>query len=86
MPIEARLLEIIRCPVTKLQVSTVSPELLLKINTAIKAGAVHYADGSLVEEELEEALLTENGGTIYRVDANIPIMLEEKSIAMQEIE
>ena len=86
MPVDPKLLEIIRCPVTKNQVSVVKPELLEKINLKIRAGEACYADGSVVDSELEEGLITSTGTTIYRVDSSIPIMLEEKSIPISEIE
>ena len=86
MPVDSKLLEILRCPVTKQPLSVLAEEKIAQINEQISAGQVQYADGSNVEKELEEALITENGRFIYRVDNDIPIMLQDFSIPMSEIE
>ena len=86
MPVDSKLLEILRCPVTKQPLSVLAEERIAQINEQVSAGQVRYADGSNVEKELEEALITENGRVIYRVDDDIPIMLQDLSIPMSEIE
>lgn len=86
MPVDSKLLEILRCPVTKQPLSIIAAEKLTQINKQVSAGQVRYADGSNVEKELEEALITENGRFVYRVDDDIPIMLQDLSIPMSEIE
>ncbi len=86
MPVDSKLLEILRCPVTKQPLSIVDAEKLAHINEQVSAGLVQYADGSKVEKRLEEALITENGSFAYRIDEDIPIMLQNLSIPMSEIE
>ncbi len=86
MPVDSKLLEILRCPVTKQPLSIVAAKYLTEINKQVSAGQVQYADGSKVEKVLEEALITENGRFIYRVDEDIPIMLQDLSIPVSEIE
>lgn len=86
MSINTNLLEILRCPTTKQPLSILSKEQLGTINQAISAGNVHYADGSVVDRELDDGLITNNGNWIYRVDAGIPIMLQAQSIAASEVE
>ena len=86
MPIDQKLLEILRCPVTKQQVFPITIEQLAKINQAIAVGLIVYADDNLVETPLTEGLLTENGSRIYRIDENIPVMLEDESILTDQIE
>ncbi len=86
MPIDSKLLEILRCPVTKQPLSMLTNEQLNMINSKIDAGTVHYADGSKVESKLEEGLITDNGTLVYRIDSDIPIMLQDQSIPMIEVE
>ncbi len=86
MPINSKLLEILRCPVTKQPLSLLSDKQLDNINQQIPSGSVHYADGSVVEQKLEEGLITDNGNHVYRIDDDIPIMLQNRSIPMTEIE
>ncbi len=85
MPVDAKLLEILRCPVTKQHVRPMSAAELGRLNDRIAAGSVVHVDGSPVEQPLEDALVTENGNTVYKVEDDIPIMLEELSIAMDTL-
>lgn len=85
MPIDRKLLEILRCPVTKQPVLPLSRDKLDKLNALIANGEVHYVDGSKVDHPLQEGLITENGRTVYRVDDSIPVMLEDQSIATEQL-
>jgi len=80
MPIDKNLLEILCCPVTKVPVKVLPKPKLNALNERIAAGEVKRVSGETVEAPLEEALITENGTTIYRVDDGIPVMLEEEGI------
>ncbi len=76
-----KLLAILCCPATKVPVKLLPRARLEMLNGYIREGEVTYVDGSLVKETLSEALITENETTIYRVDDDIPVMLEERGIA-----
>ena len=85
MPIDSKLLEILRCPVTKQQVYVMSEEQLTAINDEISLGNVLQADGSTIETSIREGLITENKNRVYRVEKNIPIMLEDESILTNQL-
>ena len=85
MSIDKRLLEILVCPVTKVPVRPLSNDELGVLNREVGQGAVCYVDGSNVEEPLEEALITSDGKTVYRVDGGIPVMLEEQGIPAAQV-
>ncbi len=85
MPIDSKLLEIIRCPVTKVDLSLLDDEQLSNLNAQISAGGVQYADGSPVDRELGEGLITSTGTRVYRIDSGIPVLLEECSIPLQSV-
>ena len=80
MAVDRKLLEILCCPVTRVPVERLSPAGLRAVNGAIREGGVRFADGSPVETEFDEALITASGTTIYPVEDGIPIMLEDRSI------
>lgn len=84
MAIDRKLLEILRCPVTKLPLSILAPDKLKKLNDAIANGEVHYVDGAKVDKALQAALITDNGRTIYRIDDDIPVMLEDQGIGTEQ--
>jgi uncharacterized protein YbaR (Trm112 family) len=80
MGIDKKLLEILCCPVTKVPVKVLPRAKLKLVNDLIREGEVRYVDGSPVRETLADALITENDTTIYRIDDDIPVMLEDKGI------
>ncbi len=85
MAVDRKLLEILCCPVTKVPVEPLARERLDRLNEAVKQGKVRYVDGRPVEEPLEEALITQNGKTVYRVQSGIPVMLQEEGIAADQV-
>ena len=86
MPIDPKLLDILCCPISKQPVFPLSEEKLATVNAAIAAGQVTQADETVVETPLSEGLITKNKQRIYRIDEGIPVMLEEESIAVDQIE
>lgn len=81
MPIDRKLLDILCCPATGVPLEPLRRDSLSSLNALIASGELRYVNGDQVEAPLQEALITENGERIYRVDSGIPIMLEERGIA-----
>lgn len=86
MAVDRKLLEILCCPVTRVPVERLPAAKLRLVNEAIRGGRVKQADGSPVETELSEALITSTGTTIYPVEDGIPLMLEDRSIAAFQVD
>ena len=85
MSVDKHLLEILVCPVTKTPVKVLAKDKLAILNREVENGQVTYVDGSAVEEPLDEALITEDGRTLYRVSDGIPVMLEEQGISAKQV-
>ena len=85
MPIQNDLLEILCDPVTKTPVQLLTPDQLIALNAAIAAKTVNNVEGNIVEEALQEGLITTDGKTIFRIDNDIPIMLAEQAIAAEQV-
>jgi uncharacterized protein YbaR (Trm112 family) len=83
--VDKSLLEILCCPVTKIPVKMLGTEKLAELNKRIGVGEVRYVDGTHVDSALAEALITENGTTIYPIDDGIPVMLEENGITTAQM-
>lgn len=79
-PVPQELLDILACPLTKVGVRMLSHEAVLRLNDAISFGLILYRDGTVVEIPLEEALITVDDETVYRVDDSIPEMLIDRGI------
>lgn len=80
MPISEQLLEILRCPATKAPLRPLTESEISDLNARIAKDEVNYQDGNLVDQPLEEGLITEDGATVYRIDESIPVMLIEMGI------
>ena len=86
MPIDRQLLEILCCPVSKQGLRTLDADQLEQINHQIMAGAGNNAGNDKVTVALSEGLITQNRQRIYRIDDNIPVMLESESIPADQFE
>ena len=85
MSVDKHLLEILVCPVTKTPVKLLAKDKLAILNREVDNGEVTYVDGSPVQGPLDEALITEDGRTLYRVSDGIPVMLEEQGISAKQV-
>jgi uncharacterized protein YbaR (Trm112 family) len=82
---DRKLIDILCCPVTKTAVRQLDDDRLAKLNAAIATGGVEYVNHDPVSDPLQEALITEDGKVIYRVDANIPVMLADQGIGTAQL-
>jgi len=85
MPVNEELLKILCCPATKSPIVVLPDDKIASVNARIAGGSVTYNDGSEVDSELQEGLITETGDMVYRVDDGIPIMLADKGISTAQL-
>lgn len=85
MSVDPKLLEILVCPITKVSVRMLAKQKLTALNRAIAEGGVKHMDGAVVDAPLDEALVTSDGRTVYRVDDGIPVMLEDLAIPTEQL-
>tara|TARA_Y100001934_G_scaffold38682_1_gene45226 strand:- start:2204 stop:2428 length:225 start_codon:yes stop_codon:yes gene_type:complete len=72
--------------VSKQSLRTLSAAQLEQINQKITGGDITNAGNEIVTEALAEGLITQNGQRIYRIDDNIPVMLENESIPADQFD
>jgi uncharacterized protein len=77
---DKRFLDILCCPVSKSPLKLLDQKRLAEINQGIGRGEVLKVDGSKVEQSLAEALISDDGKVIYRVDDGVPVLLPEEGI------
>ena len=85
MSVDPKLLEILVCPITKVSVQMLGERKLAALNRAIAEGGVKHLGGDEVDTPLDEALVTSDGRTVYRVDDGIPVMLEDLAIPTEQL-
>ena len=82
---DKRLLAILRCPVTHKELSLASTGVLEQVNAAIEAGKLSNRDGRVLDAQLAEALITDDGKVLYPVANGIPVLLESESVNMEQL-
>lgn len=71
------LLEVVCCPLTQQKLAWLLKDAIEELNSRISAGKVVNKKGEVLKEELEAALVSEDGKIIYPVKNGIPMLLVE---------
>ena len=80
------LLEILVCPEDKTPVHEISEDLLEKVNESIAAGSLKNRAGEVVAEPIEGGLIREDNKYLYAVRDDIPVMLIDEAIPMDQFD
>lgn len=83
--IDRELLEILVCPETKQPVRLAESELVERVNARIGAGEAVTRSGARVEEAVSGGLVREDGMVFYPVRDDIPIMLIDEAILLEDV-
>lgn len=83
--VDPELLDILVCPETKQPVRLADAELLDRLNAAIRAGTVRTRGGEPVTEPLDEGLVRGDGAVVYPVRDEIPVMLIDEALSLQDL-
>ena len=85
MAISPDLLEILRCPEDRTPVREADAALVARLNAAIAAGSVKNRAGEAVQEAVHGALVREDDKVLYPVRDDIPVMLIDEQIALEQL-
>ena len=83
--VDAELLAILVCPENKTAVTLADDALVARINAKIAEGALKYRNGEAVGEPIDAGLLREDGAYLYAIRDDIPVMLIDESIPMEQL-
>jgi uncharacterized protein YbaR (Trm112 family) len=83
--IDSELLDILVCPETKQPVHLAEDNILARVNAAIQAGDLTNRGGDPVREPIDGGLVREDGHLLYPIRAEIPIMLIDEAIPLDQI-
>ncbi len=84
--LDTQLLDILVCPETKQRLVQADAETLDRVNAAISAGSLTTRSGAVVSGTLSEALIREDRSLLYPVRDDIPIMLVDESIELDQLD
>jgi len=83
--VDKELLDILVCPENKTPVTLADDDLVTKINAAIGAGTLKYRNGEVVTTKLDAGLVREDGAYLYAIRDDIPVMLIDEAIALDQL-
>jgi uncharacterized protein YbaR (Trm112 family) len=83
---DTTLLDIICCPVTQMPLEIMPQSQLERLNESIRAHKIKQRNDVLLEEELEQALVTRDGKIAYPIRDGIPILLEGDGIVLSQLQ
>ena len=78
--IDKDLLQILACPETHQSLSEAGSDTLAAVNERIAAGSAVNKGGNAVSDQLEAALLREDGKLLYPIRDGIPVLLTNEGI------
>lgn len=85
MSVDKDLLAILCCPETKQPVSLASTDLLTKLNAAVRKGSLRNMGKQPVTDELDGGLVRSDLKIVYPIRENIPVMLIEEGIPLEQL-
>jgi len=82
--IDPELLDILVCPESRQTLSVADDRTLESLNAAIADGRVRTRANERVREPLQEALVREDGALLYPIRDDIPVMLVDEAIPLDD--
>lgn len=83
--VDAELLSILVCPENKTPVVLADDALVAKANAAIEQGALKNRAGEKIEERIDGGLVREDRAYMYPIRDDIPIMLIDEAIPLDQL-
>jgi uncharacterized protein YbaR (Trm112 family) len=83
--VHPELLKILACPENKTPVVLADNDVIAKANAAIEARTLRNRAGAVVESKIDGGLIREDRKYLYPIRDDIPIMLIDEAIALDQL-
>ena len=83
--VDQELLSILVCPENKTPVKLADQDVVDRINGAIAGGSLKNRSGEVVDTAIDGGLLREDGAYLYVIREDIPVMLIDEAIPMDQL-
>jgi len=84
--VDPELLKILVCPENKTPVTLADEALLKKANDGIEAGSLKNRAGEAVDAKIDGGLVREDRAYMYPIRDDIPIMLIDEAIPLDQLQ
>jgi uncharacterized protein YbaR (Trm112 family) len=79
-------LSLLRCPENHTRLSPASADTLNRLNAAIREGRLVNCAGHILDKPIDAALIREDGAILYPIVDDIPVLLRDDAILLEQIE
>jgi len=83
--LKQELLEILACPENHSRLKLADPQLLQRLNGAIARGELKNKAGQVVASAFSGGLVREDGTVVYPIIDEIPMMLVDQAIPLDQL-
>ncbi len=83
--VHPELLEILACPENKTPVALADDAVIATANQAIEAGKLKNRGGDTISTRIDGGLIRQDGAYMYPIRDDIPIMLIDEAIPMEQL-
>ncbi|HOZ45200.1 MAG TPA: hypothetical protein PLO37_03665 [Candidatus Hydrogenedentes bacterium] len=84
--VNPELLDLLVCPENKTPVKLADEALVAKVNAAIQAGTAKNRGGEAVTATIDGGLVREDGQYLYAIREDIPIMLIDEALPLDQFD
>ncbi|MDA9109899.1 hypothetical protein N9X63_03575 [Woeseiaceae bacterium] len=81
-----KIMSMLCCPITHTPLSKITEKKLTDLNLAIDKGLIIDRDKKIIKMKLTDALVTEDGMMLYAIEDGIPVLLENRSISLDQLD
>lgn len=82
--VSKELLEILVCPETRQPLTPAPDDLIARLNASIAAGQLTNRAGQAVKQKLSSGLIRQDGQFLYAIVDDIPLMLVDEAIELNQ--
>jgi uncharacterized protein YbaR (Trm112 family) len=83
--LSSEFIELLRCPESRTRLAPADSSLLARLNAAIDQRRLKNKIGQTLETPLEGGLVREDGAVCYPIVQDIPILLTEEGIPLDQL-
>ena len=83
--IDEKLLTLIQCPISGQTLAIAADELIATLNEKIAGGSVRDRADQLVQQTLDQGLISEDGARLYPVRGGIPTLIADNAIELNQV-
>lgn len=83
--IDQELLEILVCPDTRKTLNIADKSVIERVNSLIEKQMIKNKAGLKVNEKIQDGLVVSDGSRLYPIREDIPILLPEEAIMLDQL-